>query len=87
MSPGQICSHNCCGHVLPLFRVFKVMDTSGNNRLDRTELMQGYVLVRLLLKEKLPPPPGEQRPQGKDSRFRQQSGIFIGKYSLLYLMI
>ena len=34
-----------------------------------------------------PPPPGELRPRGKGSRFRQLSGIFSGKYSLFYLII
>ena len=29
-----------------------------------------------------PPPTGELRPQGKNSRFRQQSGISSGKYGL-----
>ena len=33
------------------------------------------------------PPPGELRPQGKNSRFRQQSGIVSGKYSLSKLLI
>ena len=30
------------------------------------------------------PPPAELRPEGKNSRFRQQSGIFSGKYSLFF---